>query len=326
MKLSDNEIRDITRLLEEGKPLPDKYRFMLFGDDREIELVWNGKSGDVTNVVLPFQTIEHIDEPRPEKDVAAQPDLFDLATGRQLRGWTNKLIWGDNKFILSSLKNGPLREEIEANGGIKLIYIDPPFDVGADFTMDVEIGDETLEKEPNVLEELAYRDTWGKGQDSFLAMIYDRIKLMHDLLASDGSIFIHCDYRVNSHIRLVLDEVFGNSGHINEIIWCYDSGGVGTSSYSKKHDTIFWYSKSSSYQFFVDNVREEYKEKAKVEHKIIDGVAYQRKNPLGKTPLDYWSIGTLTNTAKERLGYPTQKPEELIKRILLGSTKENDRL
>ena len=73
MKLSDNEIRDITRLLEEGKPLPDKYRFMLFGDDREIELVWNGKSGDVTNVVLPFQTIEHIDEPRPEKDVAAQP-------------------------------------------------------------------------------------------------------------------------------------------------------------------------------------------------------------------------------------------------------------
>ena len=113
MKLSDNEIRDITRLLEEGKLLPDKYRFMLFGDDREIELVWNGKSGDVTNVVLPFQTIEHIDEPRSEKEVAAQPDLFDLATGRQLKGWTNKLIWGDNKFILSSLKNGPLREEIE---------------------------------------------------------------------------------------------------------------------------------------------------------------------------------------------------------------------
>ena len=149
MKLSDNEIRDITRLLEEGKPLLDKYRFMLFGDDREIELVWNGKSGDVTNVVLPFQTIEHIDEPRPEKDVAAQPDLFDLATGRQLKGWTNKLIWGDNKFILSSLKNGPLREEIEANGGIKLIYIDPPFDVGADFTMSVDIGDDALSAHSN---------------------------------------------------------------------------------------------------------------------------------------------------------------------------------
>ena len=113
MRIADNEIRDITRLLEAGKPLPDKYRFMLFGDDREIELVWNGKTGDVTNVVMPFQTIDHIDEPRSEKELKAQPDLFDLGTGRQLKGWTNKLIWGENKFILSSLKNGPLREEIE---------------------------------------------------------------------------------------------------------------------------------------------------------------------------------------------------------------------
>ena len=121
MKLSDNEIRDITKLLEEGKTLPDKYRFMLFGDDRELELVWNGKTSDVTNVVLPFQTIEHIDEPRPESVRNQQLDIFDTS-GRQLKGWTNKLIWGDNKFILSSLKNGPLREQIEEQGGIKLIY------------------------------------------------------------------------------------------------------------------------------------------------------------------------------------------------------------
>ena len=113
MKLSDNEILDITRLLEEGKPLPDKYRFMLFGDDREIELVWNGKSGDVTNVVLPFQTIEHIDEPRAEKDVAAQPDLFDLATGRQLKGWTNKLIWGDNKLFCRLSKMVPCEKRLK---------------------------------------------------------------------------------------------------------------------------------------------------------------------------------------------------------------------
>jgi adenine-specific DNA-methyltransferase len=109
MKIPVNEIRDITKLLEEGKPLPDKYRFMLFGDEREIELVWNGKSQEVTNVVMPFQTIEHVDEPRAEKDLRVQPELFDLETGRQLKGWTNKLIWGDNKFVLSSLKSGPLR-------------------------------------------------------------------------------------------------------------------------------------------------------------------------------------------------------------------------
>ena len=153
MKLTDQEKREIVRYLEEGKDLPDKYLFLLFGEKREVELVWNGKTDEVSSVVLPFQVIEQIDEPRAETDTKLQMALFDVdARGRQLKGWTNKLIWGDNKLILSSLKNGPLRQEIEEQGGIKLIYIDPPFDVGADFSMDIEIGDETLIKEPGVLE------------------------------------------------------------------------------------------------------------------------------------------------------------------------------
>ncbi len=198
MKLTDNEIRDITRHLEAGKPLPEKYRFLLFEEKKEVELVWNGKSGEVCNVVLPFQVIEQVDEPRSEEQRRMQLELFDMQSGRQIKGWNNKLIWGDNKLILSSLKNGPLREEIEAQGGIKLIYIDPPFDVGADFSMDIEIGGETLTKKPNILEEIAYRDTWGKGADSFISMIYERLVLMRDLLAEDGSIYVHCDWRVNS--------------------------------------------------------------------------------------------------------------------------------
>jgi len=162
MKLTDNEIRDINRYLQEGKPLPDSYRFLLFSEKREVELVWNGKTNEVCTAVLPFQIIEQVDEPRKEKDTKIQQTLFDLDDrGRQLKGWTNKLIWGDNKLILSSLKNGPLREEIEKQGGIKLIYIDPPFDVGADFSMNIEIGDETLIKQPEILEEIAYSDTWG---------------------------------------------------------------------------------------------------------------------------------------------------------------------
>ena len=217
MRLTDNEIRDITRLLEQGKPLPDEYRFLLFEDKREVELVWNGKTNEICNVVLPFQTIEQVDEPRAEKEMRLQPDLFDTATGRQLSGWTNKLIWGDNKLILSSLKNGPLREEIEKQCGIKLIYIDPPFDVGADFSMDIEIGEDTFTKQPSVLEELAYRDTWGKGADSFIAMIYERLSLMRDLLAEDGSIYVHCDYRVCGYIRMAMDEIFNNSNFQNEI-------------------------------------------------------------------------------------------------------------
>ena len=122
MRLTDNEIRDITKILEADKPLPDKYRFLLFEDKREVELIWNGKTGDVCNIVLPFQVIEQVDEPRSEKELKLQAELFDMQTGRQIKGWNNKLIWGDNKLILASLKNGPLRQEIEAQGGIKLIY------------------------------------------------------------------------------------------------------------------------------------------------------------------------------------------------------------
>jgi site-specific DNA-methyltransferase (adenine-specific)/adenine-specific DNA-methyltransferase len=157
--LSEAEQRDLFNLIQQGKALPEKYRFVLFEDKREVELVWNGKTRDVCTTVLPFQTLEHIDEPRAETKM--QGSLFD-SRGRQMQGWSNKLIWGDNKLILSSLKAGPLRQQIEDAGGLKLIYIDPPFDVGADFSMDIEIGGETFHKEANLLEQIAYRDTWGK--------------------------------------------------------------------------------------------------------------------------------------------------------------------
>ena len=222
MILSDNEKRDIAKYIEASKPLPEKYRFLLFEDKQEVELVWNGKTNEVTNVVLPFQIIEQVDEPRSEKEVKMQQTLFSLdSRGRQISDWTNKLIWGDNKLILSSLKNGPMRQVIEEQGGIRLIYIDPPFDVGADFSMKIEIGEEEFTKEPGVLERIAYSDTWGKGADSFIAMIYERLSLMKDLLAEDGSIYVHCDWRVNSYTRLVLDELFGKENFVNEIIWHY---------------------------------------------------------------------------------------------------------
>lgn len=252
MKLTDNEKREILKLIEAGKPLPDKYRFLLLEDKREVELVWNGKTNEVTNIVLPFQVIEQIDEPRAERpeDSGAQFGLFDTR-GRQISGWTNKLIWGDNKLILSSLKNGPLREEIEKQDGIKLIYIDPPFDVGADFSMDIEIGDETFTKKPNILEEIAYRDTWGKGADSFIAMIYERLSLMRDLLAKDGSIYVHMGWGVSHYVRAVLDEVFGRDRSVNQIIWkrqtAHSDSGQGSKHLGRLHDVILMYSKSESY-------------------------------------------------------------------------------
>src|SRR5579863_7643231 len=247
-RLTEQEQQEIIRYIEADKPLPDKYRFLLFEEKREVELVWNGKTNEVCNIVLPFQVVEQVDEPRAEKpeDAALQAGLFD-ARGRQLKGWTNKLIWGDNKLILSSLKNGPLREEIEKQGGLKLIYIDPPFDVGADFSMDIEIGGDTFTKKPNILEEIAYRDTWGKGADSFIAMIYERLTLMRDLLAEDGSIYVHCDWRVSANIRLALDEILGGRNFRNEIIRIKcNPKNYTTTAFGNYHDSIFFYAKSPS--------------------------------------------------------------------------------
>ena len=363
MKLTDNEIRDITKYLEEGKPLPDMYRFLLFGDKREVELVWNGKTNEVTNVVLPFQVIEHVDEPRAEKDTRIQTSLFDFDNrGRQVKGWTNKLIWGDNKLILSSLKNGPLREEIEAQGGIKLIYIDPPFDVGADFSMDIEIGDEQFTKQPGVLEELAYRDTWGKGADSFIAMIYERLSLMRDLLADDGSIYVHCDWRLNSYMRLILDEIFGKDNFLNEIIWTRRTNTVKAISkkFSINTDSVFIYTKTKDNYIFNIQYGEyppEYLERFKYEDargkyrwQVMATYSQERLENLKKEdrvrfsndakypefkqyiwelkgrPIEnVWDdINMINAMGSERLGYETQKPETLLERVIKASSSENN--
>ena len=243
-ELTASEKRDLINLIEHGKPLPEKYRFLLFDDKREVELVWNGKTREVCTAILPFQTLEHIDEPRKEKRDDEELGL-DLG-GRQAKGWTNKLIWGDNKLILSSLRAGALRRQIEEAGGLKLIYIDPPFDVGADFSMDIEIGGETFHKEPNLLEQIAYRDTWGRGADSFISMIYERIILMRDLMHPEGSVYVHCDPRVNGFIRLVMNEIFGTELFRNEIVWQRTSSRKGVNQLGRVHDLIYFYSKGDS--------------------------------------------------------------------------------
>ena len=384
MRLSDNEIRDITKYLESGKPLPDMYRFLLFAEKREVELVWNGKTSEVCNVTLPFQIIEQVDEPRSEKKATLQFEFDFDSRGRQLKGWTNKLIWGDNKLILSSLKNGPLREEIEKEGGIKLIYIDPPFDVGADFSMNIEIGDDQFTKAPSVLEELAYRDTWGKGADSFIAMIYERLSLMRDLLANNGSIYVHCDYRINSYMRLVLDEIFGKESFLNEISWRRANSKTPSKKLAVIHDTIFYYSKSQDYifspQFHAH--RDEYIEtkyvyeengrkyrlqgmygkgqgpvmrfgkrliapppgshwrwsQQRINEAMKNGIIVFSKDGEGKPqfkdfldtkegiPLQtIWAdIPDVNSQAKERLDYPTQKPEGIAERIIQMSSNEGD--
>ncbi len=187
MHLTDREKEQLKAMIDAGQKLPARYKAVLFEQPHEAELIWPGKTHEVTNVVLPFQTIEQIDEPRAGTPKGMPLFNFDDATGRQAGGWTNKLIWGDNKLVLASLKNGPLRREIDAAGGLKLVYIDPPFDVGADFSFDIEIGEESFTKEPSVIEDIAYRDTGGRGTVSYLSLLYERMRLIRDLLADDGS-------------------------------------------------------------------------------------------------------------------------------------------
>lgn len=330
MQLTEDEIKEITRYLAAKRTLPEKYRFLLFEDKQQVELVWNGKTNEVTNVVLPFQTIEQVDEPRSDQNVNLQSKLMDFSAdkrGRQLAGWTNKLIWGDNKLILSSLKNGPLREEIEKQGGIKLIYIDPPFDVGADFSMKIEVGEEEFTKNPSVLEEVAYRDTWGKGADSFNSMIYERLSLMRDLLADDGSIFVHCDYRVSAYLKLILDELF-NKKINNEIIWCYHGpGSPGMKQFNRKHDTIYWYSKGDKWTFNEKDIRIPLSGNLGGGWAGLDEETRKEYAERGKIPEDWWEFAVaarLRADGVKRTGYPTEKPNKLLERILLTSSKEGD--
>ena len=301
--LTPAELQEINRFLDAGKPLPDKYRFLLFEDKREVELVWNGKTNEVTNAVLPFQVIEQVDEPRAEVDTKLQMSMFDVdERGRQLKGWQNKLIWGDNRLILSSLKNGPLREEIEKQGGIKLIYIDPPFDVGSDFSMDIEIGESTFTKRPNILEEIAYRDTWGQGTDSFLAMIYERLLLMRDLLAKDGSIFVHCDWRLSHTLRLIIEEVFGRENYRNEIIWKRKGGSANAqNNFGVAIDTIHFATKSNDALFTNQFTRDSEEAKKYIEERFtnkFEGRQYMLA-PIERNA----ALGTRENLIYEYGGY-----------------------
>lgn len=324
--LTDAEKRDLIQLIQEGKPLPEKYRFILFEDKREVELVWNGKSREVCTTVLPFQSLEHVDEPRKEAPESLQFGLFDTR-GRQAQGWTNKLIWGDNKLILSSLKSGALRRQIEDAGGLKLIYIDPPFDVGADFSMDIEIGGETFHKEPNLLEQIAYRDTWGRGADSFIAMIYERLVLMRDLLSADGSIYVHCDWRVHAYIRMALDEIFGRDCFKNELIWHYRRWPAKSPMFQRSHDTIFWYGRSEKsiwnqqFQELSEATLKRFggkKVRGETTKEVLD------EESAGAPMRDVWEINHVLGANPENIGYPTQKPEVLLERIITASSNEGD--
>lgn len=214
-------------------------------------LYWKGKRTTVDRTVLPFQhleVVETVNESRAtrEREKTGSGMAFNFETSAvELSDWRNKLIWGDNKYVMAALLE-------QFAGKIDLIYIDPPFATGANFSTTVTIGDNEVEhtKEASAMEELAYRDTWGKGLDSFLQMMYDRLVLLRELLSEKGSLFLHLDWHVGHYVKLILDEVFGYDKFVNEIVWQkIRTTKAQSKGFGNVHDVIFIYSKSDNFTF-----------------------------------------------------------------------------
>jgi len=305
-------------------------------DITKTELVWPGKYNEdgtlkeVPRVSLPFQVIERVNESRATREAkksGVQQTLFDVWEGKEgdtfEEGWRNKLIWGDNLLVMGSLLE-------KFAGKIDLIYIDPPFATGADFRVTSEIGEseEALEvvKEHSAVEEKAYRDTWGSGTASYLSMIGDRLRIMRDLLAPNGSIYVHLDWRMSAHVRLLMDEVFGADSFQREIIWRMGwVSGYKTmaKNWIRNHDNILFYVKDPN-NFVFNKKYIPYPE------------GYERwggrQKGQGLAIEDVWGIHvgegvnslSVVSFAKENLGYPTQKAEGLLERIIEASSNPGD--
>jgi len=214
----------------------------------------------------------------------------------------NKLILGDNLEILKTIESET----------IDLIYLDPPFFSNRNY--EVIWGDEG--------EVRSFQDRWSGGMDHYIGWLKERVAEMHRILKPTGSIYLHCDRHANAYIRVeILDKIFGIKNFRTEIIWSYDWGGRPNNMWASKHDTIMCYTKSSTWIFNPEDVRIPYKTEIK-----------GRKNPLvssekfnkGKIPTDVWEISVIHAMSPERIGYPTQKPEALLERIIKASSNEGD--
>ena len=284
------------------------------------ELHWTGKRPYTSTRYYPAQLKESYGEPKD--------------------GWMNKIFWGDNLQVMSHMLK-------EYRGKIDLIYIDPPFDSKVDYKKQIKIKSKKIAGDISSFEEKQYSDIW--TNDEYLQFMYERLVIMRELLSSTGTIYVHCDYHKSMYIRCILDEIFGFDCMKNEITWHYEKWTAPSGdSFQKNHDTIFMYSKGNNKFNTIKEVTDNLKSKYENGYLIGGGygsnglVVYDKNNPKvkemiasgkyqvhyadmeGKPISDVWDIPFINPQAKERTGYPTQKPEKLLERIITASTDPGD--
>lgn len=265
------------------------------------ELRWTGKRPYRSTVYYPAQLRESYGTP---------------AEGGEHDGWMNKIYWGDNLQVMSHL----LRDY---RGQVDLIYIDPPFDSKADYKKKIKLHGQSVTNDSTSFEEKQYGDIW--TNDEYLQFMYERLILCRELLANTGSIYLHCDWHKSHHLRMLLDEVFGPNNFINEVIWQYSSGGTSNRYFARKHDTLLLFSKREDNHTFNAQTEKSYNRGFKPYN--FKGVK-EFQDELGWYTLvkmrDVWNIDMVGRTSSERQNYPTQKPENLLRRIIEVSSNPGD--
>lgn len=293
------------------------------------ELIWDGKYDKngarvaPVRVALPFQTVETLNESAQQRQLTLR-----AWADRKTPEWRNRLVWGDKKYVLPGLVP-------EFAGKVNLVYIDPPFAVGANFEYDVKIGGEEFTKEPSIIEQKAFRDTWGKGLDSYLQWFYETALLLKELLHESGSLYVHLDSNVSHYAKCVLDEVFPG-GFQREVVWRigWISGYKSTAkNWIRNHDVLLFYVKDRD-AFTFNKTYVPYPpgyHRRGEEGPPADGKGYPIEDVwngnefesalTGEESLDSIQIKSFS---KEKTGYPTQKNESLVRRIVEASSNSGD--
>ena len=304
--MSDSLIEELPKIISRGKKVAQRILDDISSEHR-----------------ITLQTNEFV---LPTKAASGLSEYFGQSTKESHdQKWTNRMIYGDNLLAMQALLAGDPKTGLSSmRGKIDLIYIDPPFDSKADYRTKIHLPNTDIEQQPRVIEQFAYADTWKDGTVSYLEMMIVRLILMKELLSEKGSIYIHIDWHVGHYVKIIMDEIFGRDHFVNEIIWHYIIGASGNSTFGRKHNTIFWYSKTDNYIFNRDAIAVPYNPETIARAKrgearySVDATDLEKK---GKNPGDVWSdLHPIQGNSIENVQFPTQKPKALLKRILLASS------